>query len=421
VVAVLKYENIKFIQVNAKFMWFENRVSLHLKFLNMNQNSWFSNHKIYLLILCLLYNLYIGNAQYTSNSIIIQANNTIQAKGEVVVKFKKPSASVIQKLNRIIYIDRIKNDSLYAYITARQFNNFIETGISFKIVEKATTKSSLKLARSIWNWDKYPTYNEYLGMMDSFAKAYPQFCQIENIGFSKNKKKILFCHINTNTNIVKPSVLYTSSMHGDETGGYILMLRLTDFLLKNYKKNAAITRLVDSLDIWINPLSNPDGAYLNINNIFEANRTNANFIDLNRNFPDPIVGPHPDGNIHQPENLAMMDFLKSRHFVLSANFHAGAEVVNYPWDCDSIFHADKVWFDQISKEYADSVQKFGRPGYFTNVVNSGYVDGAWWYQVYGGRQDYITSFLYGREVTIELDEEKTTPEDSLAKLWSYNI
>ena len=32
----------------------------------------------------------------------------------------------------------------------------------------------------------------------------------------------------------EPEVFYSSTMHGDETGGFILMLRLADYLLKNY-------------------------------------------------------------------------------------------------------------------------------------------------------------------------------------------
>ena len=30
-------------------------------------------------------------------------------------------------------------------------------------------------------------------------------------------------------------------------------------------------------------------------------RYNSNFIDLNRNYPDPEDGPHPDGNPYQQE------------------------------------------------------------------------------------------------------------------------
>ena len=42
-----------------------------------------------------------------------------------------------------------------------------------------------------------------------------------------------------------------------------------------------------------------------------ATRFNANQVDLNRNFPDPVKGDHPDSYIWQTETVAMMEFMKS--------------------------------------------------------------------------------------------------------------
>jgi carboxypeptidase D len=64
-------------------------------------------------------------------------------------------------------------------------------------------------------------------------------------------------------------------------------------------------------------------------------RFNARGIDLNRDFPDrfdqklieKLYKPE-----RQPETLAMMDWVKSNPFVLSANLHGGAVVASYPYD-----------------------------------------------------------------------------------------
>jgi hypothetical protein len=352
------------------------------------------------------------NAQNTRISAILKE------RGEVVLKFVKPANYSLNRLSQIMSIASVKGDTITAYFNSSELNAFLKLSIPFQVeVKKQLYRSDN--ASSIWDWNKYPTYLQYIQMMDSFSHINPKICSIVEFGKSVKEKKLLFARINADTSKVKPSVMFTSTIHGDETGGYILMLRLAHYLITNYPKNELVKRLVDSLDIWINPLANPDGTYYS-NTIFSAIRFNANNIDLNRNFPDFKVGGHPDGREYQPETKAMMNIMNQRHFVLSANFHSGSEVVNYPWDCDSSFHADKNWFELISKEYADSAQFYGRSKYFTDVDPKGYVDGIYWYVVNGGRQDYITHFHQGRETTIELDKNYITPESSLIDLWNYN-
>jgi hypothetical protein len=55
-----------------------------------------------------------------------------------------------------------------------------------------------------------------------------------------------------------------------------------------------------------------------------------------------------------------------------------------------------------------------------NFLDNGVTRGAVWYLVYGGRQDFITSELQGREVTIELDNQYIIPAPQLANLWQNN-
>jgi len=50
-----------------------------------------------------------------------------------------------------------------------------------------------------------------------------------------------------------------------------------------------------------------------------------------------------------------------------------------------------------------------------NGITNGYA----WYQVFGGRQDYVTYFIRGREVTIELSDDKIPNENRLADYWNY--
>lgn len=64
------------------------------------------------------------------------------------------------------------------------------------------------------------------------------------------------------------------------------MLRLIDTLLSSYGTDQRLTNLINNLEIWICPDTNPDGTYYGGNNsVSGARRYNYNGYDLNRNFP----------------------------------------------------------------------------------------------------------------------------------------
>jgi hypothetical protein len=197
------------------------------------------------------------------------------------------------------------------------------------------------------------------------------------------------------------------------------MLRLIDYLLTNYETSPEVKYLADHIEIWINPLANPDGSYfLSDTSVAGATRFNANQIDLNRDFPDVRIYTLEDVP-REPETLAMMDFMNDIRLALAANFHGGVEVVNYPWDTWFRFHPDDAWYRHISRAYADTVHLYAPAGYMTFLEN-GITNGNAWYSVYGGRQDYVNYFLNAREVTIELSDDNMPSESSLENYWNYN-
>ena len=145
----------------------------------------------------------------------------------------------------------------------------------------------------ITDWNVYPTYDAYVNMMTQYAANYPSICKLIDAGNTVQGRKILLVKISDNVNVREdePQFLYTSTIHGDEVTGYVLMLRLIDSLLTSYGTNSRITNIVNNAEIWINPDANPDGTYHGGNNtVSGATRYNVNGYDLNRNFPDPVYG-----------------------------------------------------------------------------------------------------------------------------------
>ncbi len=331
----------------------------------------------------------------------------------------------IQKLTHLVSIYNRVGNKVMAVASDQQLANLEKAGFSYTIIPGPKEQPPVRMsagAEEATAWDAYPTYGDYVAMMYAFQTNYPNICRTYDIGNTVLGRDLLVVKISDNPDAeeAEPEVLYTSSMHGDETTGYILTLRLIDSLLSSYGSDARITKMIDSMEIWINPLANPDGTYRNDDNsVSGATRYNWNNVDLNRNYPDPDEGPHPDGNAWQIETMAMMDFADAHSFVLSANFHGGAEVVNYPWDTWPRRHPDNQWFIDLSRTYADSTHFYGPSGYM-NDLNNGITDGWDWYTISGGRQDYMNYYHGCREVTIELSSTKLLPGTSLPLYWKYN-
>jgi len=340
-------------------------------------------------------------------------------------KFYINDKSELAKLSRIISIDNVDSLTVFAYANDEQWREFEALGYTHETLphpgtlitpEMATDKSQISA------WDVYPSYDAYLDMMNQFAADYPGLCQIVNAGLSVNGRSILYAKISDNVGLEEdePEVLYSSTIHGDETTGYVLMLRLIDSLLVGYGADSLITRLVDSCEIWINPLANPDGTYAGGNNtVYGATRYNANGVDLNRNFPDPDNGPHPDGRSWQAETIVTMDFAGVHSPVISGNFHGGAEVINYPWDTWSRFHPDNDWYVNVCRQYVDSAHFYSPAGYLDDLDN-GITNGFDWYEVQGGRQDFMNYWHGCREVTMEISGTKLLPANQLPNHWIYN-
>lgn len=377
-----------------------------------------------LLFIVILTTITTLNAQ-TREAQYNHAVNELNRRGEVYFSFPINNRSQLDQVSNFISIDNVKGNTVYAYANKKEFAEFVTHNLDYTILTAPSELYSVEMSndpKQVLTWNYYPTYTAYETIMQQFATDHPQICKLITIATLTSGRKVLGLRITDNVNVEEnePEFLYSSSMHGDETTGYILMLHLADYLLSGYGTDTRITNMINNIDITICPLANPDGTYKGGNTTVNgATRTNANNVDLNRNYPDPENGPHPDGNSYQPETLGFMALAQANTFIMGANFHGGAEVINYPWDTWPRLAADDDWWQYVSREYADTVHINAVPGYLTDEVN-GITNGYAWYEANGGRQDYMNYFRYCREATIEISNTKLLPASQLVTFWNYN-
>ena len=374
-----------------------------------------------------------------------QINNLLDTQGELTFKFNIANKAQLMELSKSLTVINFNSATkeVKAWASRNQFKKFLDLEISFKVYKSDNDINDRLLSSDISEYTStkpgytlefpltvYPTYNDYEAQMQNFETEHSDIVDYFSIGETgQGDKEILFVKISNNVSKdeAEPKLLYTSSIHGDEITGFPIMLDLIDYLITTYKDNShpdhtRVKYLINNSEIWINPNANPDGTYhLSTNNTSVANarRGNANNVDLNRNYPDIYEGSHADDEAYQTETLHFMQLAEDNHFVLSANFHGGIEVVNYPWDTTFERHPDDSWWLLTAGEYRDNAQSDG-PSDYMNGENNGITHGADWYKINGGRQDYMNYNHHCKEVTIELSNTKKPFANELDDFWEYN-
>lgn len=344
----------------------------------------------------------------------------VRRYGQAEVAIGYPGFEAMTRLAARFPVSACDGKTAHLILSDRDAADFIAAGIPYRLMVPEERKGfyTASSVDEAMLWQSYPTWKQYDTIMHRIAGRWPEVCVLDTIGFSLQGRAVLALKISDNprSDEPEPEVLLSASIHGDEPAGFVLLMRLAGYLAAGGGGTPLAADLVSGLEIWINPLINPDGMYRNNDTMIYPVRVNSNGYDLNRNFPDPEVGAPPP---LQQETRDMMMFLEERRFALSIGLHSGAEVVNYPWDKWTRDHPDDAWFNDISRRYADTVHLHADPGYMT-FLDNGVTKGWIWYVVRGGRQDYVTWGLGGREVTLELDDTKMTPGPNLELLWEWN-
>ncbi|XP_038072913.1 carboxypeptidase D-like [Patiria miniata] len=287
---------------------------------------------------------------------------------------------------------------------------------------------------------EYHNHAHLTSVMTSLTNKYPNTSHMYSIGKSVQGRDMwvmAVAGVKPNGRVIgRPEAKYVGNMHGNEAVGREVLLHLLEYLLKEYRRgNPEIKKLMDTTRIHILPSMNPDGFEVSKQKCRGLDlRANMNGYDLNRNFPDyfePTIDPI------QPETKAVVDWIYGNQFVLSANFHGGALVANFPYDTgqpgignamETVYHQspDDDVFRFLAKTYSKAHPRMHliqentcSPNTDTGFVD-GITNGADWYSVAGGMQDFNYIFGGCMEITIEMSCCKYPAPSHLRLYWEEN-
>ena len=280
-----------------------------------------------------------------------------------------------------------------------------------------------------WKDGEYHDYYATTDFLHDLLVEYPDIVNVFSIGKSVLGKE-LWCIRITNEKIIgeKLSCLIDGCIHGCEWEAGEACLYLSEYLVTNFDRNETIANILNTTEIYLVPLVNPDGRQVDF-------RFNENGVDLNRNFDVdfgrirgsvirlgrilgkkyPYImferlhnllprwplfltncGRHP---FTEPETYSLSEFMKqleNKGFSLYLNCHTAVHNFDIPWNCF------KPPFEMTSQE-----EKVFRTAINWVVENTEYEDaemnlGGYIYKSSGTAMDYVFSEFRIPSFTFEL-------------------
>src|SRR4051812_6291314 len=209
--------------------------------------------------------------------------------------------------------------------------------------------------------EAFHTYPELTSELRAITAAHPQIAKLSSIGKSYQGRELWMVkisdHVATDEN--EPEVLFTGLTHAREHLTVEQALAMIQWLVDGYGSVSKITALVNSTEIWVVPMLNPDGGQYDIRHasyhLWRKNRqptpgSSAIGTDINRNYgyrwgccggssSNPLAityrGPKPWST---PEANAERAFVLSRvvggkqQIVLDIAFHSFGGQILYPYE-----------------------------------------------------------------------------------------
>jgi len=304
--------------------------------------------------------------------------------------------------------------------------------IKLAVLTLFITGASFQLfSQYVWDYPDRPSYSQWCQIMTDLGKYDQVIC--DTLGTSVNGRLLHVLTVTTNPEErgEKPKFQWVSGIHGNETSPIMNAPWMVDWLVNNYATDARAKLILDSVIIIMVPLHNPDGCYSNGNSTFGGVRTNANGVDMNRNYPYPPNFPGLGTNPASPtkEVNLLMELFNQHVTTLGWGWHSGFEGFSVPWTCIVKKHQDFEWYTYVSRQFIDKVQDEAANYHITSLQDNGYwdayQDGMAWtdggYNVLKGTgKDWITWYRYTRGTCPEISNPQLiTSASEFQKYWDW--
>src|SRR5919202_608416 len=177
-------------------------------------------------------------------------------------------------------------------------------GVAVHVKRDANGKSATEraAAQAAGGYTVWRSWDQPGGIRDelySIASKNPSIVKLEVIGHTIQGREIVALKVTKNARTVadgsRPDVLYMGTTHAREWIATEVGRRELHYFVDNYNKNADVTNLVNTRELWFMPVANPDGYQYTFDgdrlwrknlhdNDADGQITTNDGVDLNRNY-----------------------------------------------------------------------------------------------------------------------------------------
>jgi carboxypeptidase T len=212
---------------------------------------------------------------------------------------------------------------------------------------------------------EYHDYGAISTRLKELAEEAPARASLHGFGASLDGRPLYALRVG---NPEGTPMLINGTQHAREWIAAMATTCVADRMVREYESNEAIRQFVDTTELWIVPVVNPDGYQYSWgqDRYWRKNRRDGYGVDLNRNWSVAWGGPGSSASrwsqtyrgtraFSEKESEALRDLAKREQIQLHIDFHAYGQLVLYPWSYTDKPTKDDARFAALGDRVASAI------------------------------------------------------------------
>ncbi len=267
-------------------------------------------------------------------------------------------------------------DPLDVVVAREDLGRMVAAGVPFDVlvpdVDAVARAEHLRLhdPRAAQPADWFAEYRDYRAItsrIHELAAMTPERAAVRPIGSTLEGRTLWALRIGGRSPDAMP-MLITGTQHAREWIAAMATTCVADRLVRDYDRDPEIRAFVDSTELWIIPVVNPDGYQYSwaTDRYWRKNRRGGHGVDLNRNYAVAWGGAGSSANkssqvyrgeraFSEVESSAVRDLAKRAQVSRHLDLHSYGQLVMYPWLYTATPAKDRARYAAIGDRIASAM------------------------------------------------------------------